>query len=64
MLTVRELYEFLQEHGVAGNGVDILYRDSDSDNVCWISHDENKSDAMRELGDSEVDSVDIYANQK
>ena len=60
MLTVKELYDFLHDHGIEDNAISILYRDPDCDKVCWINYDEDKQKALEELGLQEVEGADIY----
>lgn len=59
-LTVKELYDFLHEHCIDDNDIDILYRDSETEDVHWIGYRCNKAKALEIHGSCEVDGVDIY----
>lgn len=60
MLTVKELYDFLHEHGIDDNSICILHRDPDCDNVHWIDYNEDKQKAIEKYGCQEVGATDIY----
>lgn len=59
-LTVKELYDFLHEHGIDDNGIDILYRDPKTEDVHWVGYRCDKAKALETHGNCEVDGVDIY----
>lgn len=60
MLTVKELYDFLHEHGVDDNEIDIIYRDPKTDDVHWVGYYGDKAEAIEIHGNCEVYGADIY----
>ena len=59
-LTVKELYDFLHEHDINDNDIDILYRDPETEDVHWVGYHCDKAEALKIHGNHEVDGVDIY----
>ena len=58
MLTVKELYDFLREHGIEDNCIDILYREDDC--TKWFGYEHDKAETIEKHGNREVYGVDIY----
>lgn len=64
MLTVRELYDFLHEHGIDDYEIDILYRDPKTEDVHWVGYNADKAEVVKIHGNCEVSGVDIYEKDK
>lgn len=59
-LTVKELYDFLRDHGIDNNSIDITYCDPETGNMRWIGFFNSKAEGLEKHGNHEVDGVDIY----
>lgn len=57
MLTIRELYNFLHEKGVADSDIDLLFsvHENFDGDFC-----RNKDNILKTFGDEEVYGIDIY----
>lgn len=57
MLTIKELYDFLHEKGLADDDIDLLFPYYDDFDGSFCS---NRDNILKTFGDCEVTGIDIY----
>jgi hypothetical protein len=62
MLTIKELYDFLHEKGVADDEIDLVF--SYDENPCSGNFELDKEEILKTWGDCEVEGIDIFRKQQ